>query len=141
MKVWVKVSILILLVISAVFSCISCDHAEKQTGDLPPDYEPQIKGTVVLSGYNSAGEEGLTAYHAFVAAFQNKYPDAKVKLDMTITDPTSTATRISSGDIGDVFFFWENNTYPYAVTNNVLMNLTQFLEPLGSISAIFTAAP
>ena len=131
MKVKIKAALLIFLAVAAAFSCVSCNRAEVKTGILDKDYTPVVKGTVTLSGYSSAGDEGIVATRAFASAFERKYPGTKVVVDMSITDPSSTANRIASGDIGDVFFFWEMNTYSYAVSNNALMNLTQYLDPLG----------
>ncbi|MBP5632158.1 MAG: extracellular solute-binding protein [Clostridia bacterium] len=131
MKKVFKVFLLVILVIAAVFSCVSCRKQEIQYGIVEKGYSPEIKGTVKISAFNSAGEEGKTSIRAFASAFENKYPGTKVNVDISITDQNSTATRISSGDIGDVFFFWEEDTYSYAISNNALMNLTQYLEPLG----------
>ena len=124
---------IILLVIAFIISasCFSCKQKRPiQYGVVEEGEEVQVKGTVTISAYNSAGEEGKTSIRALAQAFENKYPGTKVRVDISITDQSSTATRISSGDIGDVFFFWEEDTYKYAITHNALMNLTQYLAPL-----------
>ncbi|MBR7062184.1 MAG: carbohydrate ABC transporter substrate-binding protein [Clostridia bacterium] len=125
-----KVILLVIAVIISV-SCFSCKQKRPiQYGVVEEGEEVQVKGTVTISAYNSAGEEGKTSIRALAQAFENKYPGTKVRVDISITDQSSTATRISSGDIGDVFFFWEEDTYKYAITHNALMNLTQYLAPL-----------
>ena len=125
-----KVMLLVIAVIVSV-SCFSCKQKRPiQYGVVEEGEEVQVKGTVTISAYNSAGEEGKTSIRALAQAFENKYPGTKVRVDISITDQSSTATRISSGDIGDVFFFWEEDTYKYAITHNALMNLTQYLAPL-----------
>ncbi|MBO4326801.1 MAG: carbohydrate ABC transporter substrate-binding protein [Clostridia bacterium] len=126
-----KAVLLIALVVAAVFSCVSCRTEVIQYGVVEKGYVPDIKGTVKISAYNSAGEEGKTSIRALASAFESKYPGTKVNVDISITDQASTANRIASGDIGDVFFFWEEDTYSYAISNNAIMNLTQYLEPLG----------
>ena len=126
-----KIVLLLLLAAAALFSCVSCRTEVVQTGILEKDYVPTVKGTLTISAYNSAGEEGKTSIRALASAFESRYPGTKVNVDITITDQGSTANRIASGDIGDVFFFWEEDTYSYAVSNHALMNLTQYLDPLG----------
>ncbi len=126
-----KAALLVLLVIAAVFSCVSCKKQVIQYGIVEKGQTVDVKGTLKISAYNSAGEEGKTSIRAFASAFESKYPRTKVNVDISITDQNSTANRIASGDIGDVFFFWEEDTYNYAVSNNAIMNLTQYLEPLG----------
>ena len=131
-KKWLlKAALLMILAVAAVFSCVSCRRQVIQYGIVEKGYVPNIKGTVKISAYNSAGEEGKTSIRAFASAFENKYQGTKVNVDISITDQNSTANRIASGDIGDVFFFWEEDTYSYAISNNAIMNLTQYLEPLG----------
>jgi len=120
------------LVLFVVVSCFSCTRATVQYGNVERDYEPNIAGRVTLTTLIAGQtEESRLSIRAFAKAFEAKYPDAAVTVDISINGQADTATRISAGDIGDVFFFWEEDTYKYAITHNALMNLTQYVEPLG----------
>ncbi len=131
MRKTLKLILLGMLVVAAAFSCGSCNREEIHYGIVEKGQELVIGGNVKISAYNSAGEEGKMSIRALASAFESAYPDATVSVDISITDQASTANRIASGDIGDVFFFWEEDTYSYAVSNNAIMNLTQYLRPLG----------
>ena len=124
-------AILLLLAVFSVFTCVSCTKREIQTGIVEEGYTPNVSGRVRMSAYVGSSDIENAAVRAFARAFEAKYPEAHVDVDISIVGQDATATRIASGDIGDVFFFWEEDTYKYAVANNAIMNLTQYIAPLG----------
>ncbi len=128
-KITIKVLALILAVIG-VISFAACRQAVIQDGvvTLPPEGgEIEVKGSIKFSYSGGTSEDNRGAANAFIEAFQKKYPNVVVQRDYAATAPS---TRISSGDIGDVFYFAEVDAYNYAVTQAALMPLEYFMEVL-----------
>ncbi|MBQ2306169.1 MAG: extracellular solute-binding protein [Clostridia bacterium] len=128
-KTTIKLLCLVLAVV-AVISLAACKKKPVQTGVVtpPPDGEDiEIKGSIKFSYSGGTSEDNRNAANAFIDAFRKKYPDVVVNRDYSNSDPS---TRISSGDIGDVFYFAEVSAYNYAVTQNALMPLEYWMEVL-----------
>ena len=120
----------LMLAVFAVVTLAACKKKDIQTGVVtaPPEGEDiEIKGTIKFSYSQGTTEDNRNAANAFIDAFRKKYPDVSVNRDFTASDPS---TRISSGDIGDVFYFAEVSAYNYAVTQNALMPLEYWMEVL-----------
>ncbi|MBE7056878.1 MAG: extracellular solute-binding protein [Ruminococcaceae bacterium] len=116
---------MLLLSLSVVlFGCQRHDIASLPT--MKPDSKPIVSGNVKFTCSISKLIEEEAA-DAFVAAFNEKYPDVNVTKDY---NPGNVPARIASGEIGDVFWFLEMETYNYAVTQKSLLPLNQFIDPL-----------
>jgi multiple sugar transport system substrate-binding protein len=68
-------------------------------------YDPQsVSGTVVLSGWQSSGEEGTTL-QATLDAFKAAYPNITLDYQPIATDyPTAMAAKFSAGEPPDLFY-------------------------------------
>ena len=128
-KITIKVLALILAVVG-VIALVGCNKAPEQTGVVtkPPEGgELEVKGSIKFSYSGGSTEDNKQAANAFIEAFQKQYPKVTVQRDYSASDPN---TRISSGDIGDVFYFAEVSAYNYAVTQHALMPLEYYMEVL-----------
>ena len=100
-----------------------------------PSAKIEPKGDVKFTCSISTLKEEAAA-DAFIAEFEKKYPDVNVTKDY---NPGNIPARIASGEIGDVFYFTEEETYNYAVTQKSLLQLNQYIQPLGvDTSAIYS---
>lgn len=136
MKYIFKTCCVFVLLLTISISVLGCNN---NSGALEPTIEPDSKivpnGNVKFTCNISQLEEEAAA-DAFVSAFQEKYPDVVVTKDY---NPGNVAARIASGEIGDVFWFLERETYNYAVSQKALLPLNQFIEPLGiDTSSVYT---
>jgi ABC-type glycerol-3-phosphate transport system substrate-binding protein len=129
-KITIKL-ITLLLALAAVFSLAACNTKPQQSGyvtPVPQGEKFEVKGGSIKFSYSGATtEEARGAANAFIEAFNKKYPNVKVEKDYAATDPSA---RISSGDIGDVFYFAEVSAYNYAITQSALMPLEYYMEVL-----------
>jgi len=129
-KIMVK-SVALVLAILTVLALGACTRAKIQTGVITPapeGNEIDVSGTIKFSYSGGTTEEARGAANAFIEAFNKKYPNVQVQRDYSSTDPS---TRISSGDIGDVFYFAEVSAYNYAITQNALMPLEYYANAYG----------
>lgn len=120
----------IVLAVFAVVGLVSCNKGPVQDGIVtpPPDGSKfEVEGSIKFSYQLGTTEDNRSAANAFIEAFQKKYPNVSVSRDYSNTDPS---TRISSGDIGDVFYFAEVSAYNYAITQAALMPLEYYMEVL-----------
>src|SRR5690554_5375171 len=81
-----------------------CNLGEVHDGNLDPDYKANVIGDITVTYPLATDEESRLSLQYFSKAFMTEYEDATVNLDFSMGD---TAARIASGDIGDVFFLWE----------------------------------
>lgn len=135
MKKYAKSITVIFLVLLMAFSAVACNSTpnkvsnEKLKESQQQAADGKIEGSVTFTyhlggGHNQSDEK---AANRFISAFSKKYKNVDVKADYSaITD-----ARISSAEIGDVFYFSEDKAYKYAVTDKALLPLTGYLEPLG----------
>lgn len=108
----------------ALFGCQKNNNLNAPT--IPPKSELVVNGSVKFTCSISKLVEEEAA-DAFVEAFNTQYPDVAVRKDYS---PGNIPARIASGEIGDVFWFLEMETYNYAVSQKALLPLNQFIDPL-----------
>lgn len=134
-KITIKL-IALLLTLAAVFTLVACQSngpakdgtlTDEQIEDFKTNKQTKVSGTIKFSYSGATTEEARGAANAFIQAFNEAYPNVKVEKDYSASDPS---TRISSGDIGDVFYFAEVSAYNYAITQNALMPLEYYLDAL-----------
>jgi multiple sugar transport system substrate-binding protein len=81
-----------------------------------------VSGTVVLSGWQSSGDEGK-ALDAVLAGFKAKYPNIKLDYQPVATDyATAMAAKFSSGGPPDVFYV-DSSLAPDWIDQGVLANV------------------
>lgn len=105
----------------------ACGRERVKYGDLSPDYEANVKGHITVNYPLATNEEEKLSLSYYAKSFMNKYEGATVNLDFSTGHATA---RIAAGDIGDVFFMWEDEVYSYAIEERVLMPLGAYLEIL-----------
>ena len=139
------VSKILLGVLSVVllFGAVSCKKAPIQTGDVDQNLtknELNIKGTIRFTENNaSSTEASAMAPKAIVSAFERAYPGVKVVYEEAAS--SSYANRISSGDIGDVFWGDATDMHNYQTNHNALMPLDAYIKPLGiDLGEVFSGA-
>lgn len=113
--------------ICLLFITMSGCKGEVQTGILPEGYEANVSGHITVTYPLASMDQDKLSLSYFSKEFMKKYDKASVTLDFSAGD---TNARIAAGDIGDVFFIWEENVYTYGVENLALMPLDAYIEPL-----------
>lgn len=128
MKKYIKSAAAILLVLVMTFSIVGCKTKREVTQeeidkyvDLGLDQKGEITFTYSAA---STSEDAKVAIDNFINTFERKYRNVKVERDYSQV----SASRISTGDIGDVFWFAETETYQYAIKDKALLQLDSFLE-------------
>ncbi len=132
MKKYIKSVSVILLVLLMTFSIVACKGTPPVVTQEKLDeaiesgvVEGDVTFTYHLGGGHTKNDEA--AAERFVTAFEKKYKDVSVERDFTaISD-----ARISSAEIGDVFYFSEDKAYKYAVTDQALLPLDAFIDKFG----------
>ncbi len=132
--------IMCLLILAGMFSC---GRREIQTGDVDQDLtteELNIKGRVLFTVDNSSfTEEMMSSVRAISSAFMSEYPNVNVHVEGA--SRTTFPNRISSGDIGDVFWCDENDVNNYHYNHNALMPLDGYLKPMNiNMGDVYTGA-
>lgn len=127
MKKYIKSAVVVLLALIMTFSIVACSKpgivtdAELEKAEKEGKVEGKVTFTYAPAATSSADRD---AADRFVSAFEKKYSGVKVERDYTATSDA----RIASADIGDVFYFAEEATYKYAVTDKALLPLDGFIE-------------
>ncbi len=126
-----KHTLIILIVSVLLIGMVACNKKGPQkSGIIADDHELVIKGKVVFTISNESGtEEEAAAPNAFARAFEQKYPGVEVEIDDTKRN--DYPARISTGDIGDVFWCDENDVNNYRKSHNAVMMLDYYLTRLG----------
>ena len=138
----IKAAVLTLIfIITAGF--IGCKQRVIQSGDVDQSLtvdDLDIRGTITFTVNNESGTEAESlAPKGVVNAFMAAYPNARVKYEEA--NRTSYPTRISAGDIGDVFWCDSNDTVNYHVTHNALMPLDSYIKPMNiDLGEIYSGA-
>ncbi|MBR0158129.1 MAG: carbohydrate ABC transporter substrate-binding protein [Clostridia bacterium] len=121
--------VLVCMLLPAVFGC---GPQTVHTGDVDQsltEEDLEISGRVKLTVDNGSGtDEEAMALRAVISAFEQRYQKTHV-----IYEESSRGTfpaRISSGDIGDVFWVDENDLSNYQRNHNALMPLDSYIKPL-----------
>ena len=129
MPVRIVLVVLALLMMATVFGC---KKAVVQTGDVDQDKTEEdlhIGGEITFTINNESGtREESMAPRNVVNEFMKKYPNAIVHYEEA--NRTTYGTRISAGDIGDVFWCDANDANNYQRNHNALMPLDSYLKPL-----------
>ena len=124
-----KRALILFIVALTVFGTVACSKPPIQTGILNEDFVMDVEGTVTFTISNESGTAAeAAAPKAIASAFMKKYPDVKVVVEEA--NRSTYATRISSGEIGDVFWCDENDANNYKKNHNALMMLDYYLEKL-----------
>lgn len=130
MKKYFKSAVVILLALIMTFTVVACSKpgivTQQQLDDAVKNGVAKGKVTFTYSPAASSNNDRAAA-ERFISAFEKKYKDVKVKRDYSQTSDA----RIASADIGDVFYFAEEATYKYAVTDKALLPLDGFIEKFG----------
>ena len=101
-----------------------------QTGVIEDEEELQIDGEIMFTISNESGTASeAAAPNAIANAFMRKYPNVKIIIDDA--NRTTYATRISTGEIGDVFWCDANDAHNYKKNHNALMMLDYYRDRLG----------
>ncbi len=121
--------------IFALFGCNRKKLVDLNLQTIKPTEEITVEGNIKFTCSISTMVEESAA-NAVVSAFEDAYPNVSVTRDYK---PGNIPARIASGEIGDVFWFTGPETYNYAATQQCLLSLNQFIEPLHiDMSKIFT---
>lgn len=124
-----KRALIIFIVVLTVMGTVACSKPPVQTGVLEEDFVIDIEGEITFTISNESGKASeAAAPKAIASAFEKKYPDVKVHVEEA--NRNTYATRISAGDIGDVFWCDENDANNYKKNHNALMMLDYYLEKL-----------
>lgn len=128
MKKVIAKSIALLLAIVTVCGLAACGGYVKQTGELDNlDEVPAVSGTIKFSYQTNGQASKELAANMYIDAFKAKYPNATVRTDYDYKTDLADQ-QISSGKIGDVFYFGELDAYNYAKTQGVLMPLDHYMK-------------
>ncbi|GIP54470.1 MULTISPECIES: ABC transporter substrate-binding protein [Paenibacillus] len=86
-------------------------------------------GTKELTFMYRGGTDEQKAYSAVVKKFEEDHPGVKVKIVVTAADQYATKLKaaITGNKVPDVFYFESGDTKAY-VHNNILMDLTPYVE-------------
>ena len=123
---------LVVLCLTLIAGALGCRKAVIQYGDVDQDLTADqlaIKGTIRFTENNASNTEADSlAPKAIAAAFERAYPGTKVIYEEAPS--SSYPNRISSGDIGDVFWGDATNLHNYHTNHNALMPLDSYIKPL-----------
>ncbi len=136
-----KVAAVVFIVTAVLFSVSACKKlAPIQSGILEEDDELNISGEITFTISNESGSRSEAAAPiAFANAFMKKYPNVTVHIDED--NRGNYPTRISSGEIGDVFWCDANDANNYKKNHNALMMLDYYRDRLGiEIDNVFSGA-
>ncbi|MBP1587989.1 MAG: extracellular solute-binding protein [Clostridia bacterium] len=139
MKNFFKTIVRILFVALAaamLISVVACEPREYNSGELPDDYIPDIKGKLKVSCMNHVypDEQSRRGIRNWLNVFRDKYPEVTIETDFNVTN---YAPLISSKTLGDVFFMTDggidssDSLYQYAITNEAMMQLDYYIELYG----------
>ncbi|MBO4327248.1 MAG: extracellular solute-binding protein [Clostridia bacterium] len=133
----------LILCIVLFFSAFSCKKLIVQNGDVDQNKTADdfdLKGRILFTIDNSSfTEEMMSSVRAISDAFMRDYPNVVVTVEGA--SRSTFPTRISSGDIGDVFWCDENDTNNYHYNHNALMPLDSYLKPMNiNMGDVYTGA-
>ena len=134
-KIFVR-ALFIALATAMLISVVACDNRVYNSGELPDDYIPEIKGKLKVSCMNHVypSEQSRRGIRNWLNVFRDKYPEVSIETDFNVTN---YAPLISSKTLGDVFFMTDggidssDSLYQYAITNEAMMPLDYYIELYG----------
>lgn len=126
-----KSGLVIFIAAVLLLGLVACNRkGPLQSGILEEDKELNIDGNITFTISNESGDKSeAAAPRAFANAFMLKYKNVKVTVEEA--NRSTYATRISSGEIGDVFWCDENDANNYKKNHNALMMLDYYMDKLG----------
>ncbi|MBQ3848581.1 MAG: extracellular solute-binding protein [Clostridia bacterium] len=127
MKKMIKWIILALVIVIGA-TMVSCGPEPYVEPVLPEGYKVEPKGKIKVSTYLRSGNDSEVALDKWIKTYNEKYPDVTVRKD--IIDWGQFVVQVASGDIGDVYYSAEGNTYDYAVRYKAAMPLDAYIENL-----------
>ena len=130
LKAFARRGLIVLIVSVLLFGIVGCNKkGPLQSGILEDDRALEIGGevTFTISNESGAAAEGA-APKALAAAFTKKYNNVKVIVEEA--NRSTYANRISTGDIGDVFWCDENDANNYKKNHNALLMLDYYMDKL-----------
>ncbi|MBP5632022.1 MAG: extracellular solute-binding protein [Clostridia bacterium] len=141
-KVIMKIA-LVTVLIFIVTGLIGCTEKPIQYGYVDQEStieELNIKGTIKFTVNNESGTEAESmAPRGVVNAFMQAFPNTKVQYEEA--SRSTYPTRISAGDIGDVFWCDSNDTVNYHSVHNALMPLDSYIKPMNiDLGDVYTGA-
>lgn len=135
-------SLLVLAAVVMVLASCACYRREVQYGDVDPALTVEdldIRGRITYTETNIASDEDSRAPRAIVQAFERDFPNVRVVYE--VANRSTFATRISSGDIGDVFWGDEADLFNYHTRHNAIMPLDAYIKPLNiDLRDVFSGA-
>ena len=136
-----KRGIIALIVIIMLVGTVACNKkGPMQSGIISDDYVMDISGDVLMTVENTSDSSAsMSAPKSFARAFEKKYPGVKVTVEEASRN--TYATRISTGEIGDIFWCDENMSNNYKKNHNALLMLDYYLEKLDiDVSNVYNGA-
>jgi ABC-type glycerol-3-phosphate transport system substrate-binding protein len=135
--------VMLTLVLVITAGLIGCKRRVVQTGYVEQDKTVEdlnIRGVITFTVNNESGTESESlAPKGVVNAFMAAFPNARVIYEEA--NRSSYPTRISAGDIGDVFWCDSNDTVNYHTNHNALMPLDSYIKPMNiDLGDVYTGA-
>lgn len=92
------------------------------------DFEnpPKISGKIKVT-YCASSDEEVESMTNFIASYKEKYKNVDVTTEHNVQD---IEAKLFAGDVGDVFWLAEENTYRYAIERNTLLPLDAYIDVL-----------
>ena len=135
-------AVILMLILGIAAGLIGCKRKVVQYGYVDQNATEEdlnIRGTITLTVTDDLSEDAEMAPRNIINAFMSKYPDTKVIFQKGAR--SSFPTRISAGDIGDVFWVDPIDCNDYQQNHNALMPLDSYLKPLNiDIGDVFSGA-
>ncbi|MDR0287941.1 MAG: extracellular solute-binding protein [Clostridiales bacterium] len=126
MKRVVKIFLVIFITSAMLFGVMACKPTTPQpTGDVN-----DVKGRIrfqTIGSTTAGGESVYSAADAIIGQFKQDYPNVSVER-VEMPDTTVRTVQVSSGTIGDVFWLNESEDYQFAITDEALIPLNDYLS-------------
>jgi len=129
MKQILKIFMAVVITATFLFGIVACTNNGENTSTIILLNNEDVKGNIKFTTLGTDSGES-PAVISFVEEFNKKYPNVKVELDILplgILQSTKDA-RISSGEIGDVFWIFEEDVYTYSITQQACLELDFYLN-------------
>ena len=136
-----KKGIVFFIVLVVFAGTIACNKlGPVQSGIIEEDHELDISGEIVLTVENESGSSSeMSAPKSYAKTFEKKYPGVRVIVE--VASRNTYATRISTGEIGDLFWCDIDMAHNFKKNHNALLMLDYYLEKLEiDISNVYNGA-
>ena len=121
----------LMIALLTVAAATACGRGPIQSGDVDQSKtvsDLSIRGRITFSETNIGSEEDTLASRAIVKAFEAAFTGVDVIFEEAAR--ATFSTRISAGDIGDVFWGDEADMYNFHKIHNAVMPLDSYIQPL-----------